>query len=275
MILVQLTNGFGNNLFQYNAGKLLAEYLNQKVCVIPPTHDYYAIPCLENLGMDFDPPHLSGYNMLTDANYKTAFNKEYAEYNFFLKGYFEDYTIFSKDIKEIKSWYPPVKKRDNNDLVIHFRAGDRLFYKNEFYSKPSVDRYISAIEKFDFEEIHIVTDMPKWDFINEGQLKEMRFHRIVPEYQSVPIKESVDYFNSFVEGLSKYNPKMQNRSVSEDFNFIRTFDNILFQHGTLSWWASVLSEASSVGVYGPWRPWKGDSNKNLSKIDLPGWFQWE
>ena len=275
MILVQLTNGFGNNLFQYNAGKLLANFLGQEVCVIPPSHDYYAIPCLEKLGMDLDPPHLSGYNMLNDGSYKSAFDKKYVDYNFFLKGYFEDYTIFKSDIKKIKGWYPPVEKRQNKDLVIHFRAGDRLFYKNEFYTKPPVESFIGAIEKYDFDNLHIVTDMPKWDYITERELKEMQFHREVPAYQSVEPSESVDYFNSFVDGFSSYKPIMKNRTVSEDFNFIRTFDNILFQHGTLSWWASVLSEASQVGVYGPWRPWKGDSNKNLSKIDLTGWFQWE
>ena len=103
----------------------------------------------------------------------------------------------------------------------------------------------------------------------------MRFHRQVPESESVSINKSVDYFNSFVDGLSAYNPQVSHRSVGEDFQFIRTFDNILFQHGTLGWWAAVLSEASSVGVYGPWRPWKGTSNKNLSDIPIDTWFKWE
>jgi len=275
MILVQLTNGFGNNLFQYNAGKLLANYLNQEVYVIPPDHDYYAVPCLKDLGLNFNWPFTDGFHMLDDGNYKTAFDKKYEDHNFFIKGYFEDYTLFEDNIEEIKSWYPKVNKREDKDLVIHFRAGDRLFYKNEFYSKPSVDKYIEAVERFDFENLHIVTDMPKWDYITESQLANMKFHREVPSFQSVPLVESVEYFNSFVEGLSIYDPKMTNRTVSEDFNFIRTFDNILFQHGTLSWWAAALSDASQVGVYGPWRPWKGDSNKNLSQVGFNGWFQWE
>ena len=63
--------------------------------------------------------------------------------------------------------------------------------------------------------------------------------------------------------------------MAEDFTFIRGFKNILFQHGTLSWWAAILSEADKVGVYGPWRPWKGDSNKNLSNVNIEGWFKWE
>jgi len=78
-----------------------------------------------------------------------------------------------------------------------------------------------------------------------------------------------------VDGFSKHCPVVTHRSIVEDFNFIRSFDKILFQHGTMGWWAAYLSDAAEVGVYGPWRPWKGVSNKNLSKIPLPGWFQWE
>jgi hypothetical protein len=48
----------------------------------------------------------------------------------------------------------------------------------------------------------------------------------------------------------------------------------MFEHGTLSWWAAFLSDASRVGVYGPWRPWKGASNKNLSNVPLDTWFKW-
>ena len=58
------------------------------------------------------------------------------------------------------------------------------------------------------------------------------------------------------------------------FNFIRSFDKILFKNSTFSWWASVLSDASRVGVFGPWKPDKGKKNKNLGQADFPGWFSW-
>ena len=162
--------------------------------------------------------------------------------------------------------------------MIHFRAGDRLFYKNEFDYKPSVKSYINAIKKFDFENLYIVTDMPKWEYLTAEKLNNTKFHVNIPSEVRVPIKKSVDYFNSFVDAFEAYRPIVnadKTRTIFEDFNFIREFDNILFQLGTLGWWASVLSNASKVGVYGPWRQWKGENNKNLSKIDLQGWFQWE
>ena len=103
----------------------------------------------------------------------------------------------------------------------------------------------------------------------------MNFHVDVEPSRRVDISLSTSYFNSLVEGFSKYSPVVKKRSIVEDFNHIRSFGNILFQHGTMGWWAAVLSDADKVGVYGPWRPWKGKSNKNLSDINLKGWFKWE
>lgn len=277
MVIVQFTNGFGNNLFQYNAARLLAEFHNQKVYAVPPKLDYYAMPYFENLGVDFIESGIDIRSLVhvNEGNYKSMFRDSYSGLNFLVRGYFEDYTIFDKHIDEIKKWYPKVEKRSNKDLVLHFRAGDRLFYKNEFYTKPKVEDFINAIEKFDFEQLHIVTDMPKWEKATEKDLLSMKFHYDVPQKDRVETKLSVEYFNSFITGLEKYNPSVVSKSVSEDFDFIRTFENILLQHGTMSWWAAALSDASSVGVYGPWRPWKGTSNKNLGKFNRKGWFSWK
>ena len=148
-------------------------------------------------------------------------------------------------------------------------------YRNLFDKELLVNALAYRQEKFDFNKLHIVTDMPKWDFIDETELANMSFHYNVPVENRVSPQESVDYFNSFVEGFAEYKPIMEKRTIVEDFNFIRSFENIMFQHGTLGWWASTLSDASKVGVYGPWRPWKGTSNKNLSQVNFDGWFQWE
>lgn len=275
MVIVHLTNGFGNNLFQYIAARLLAEFHKKDLIVVPPSKDYYAIKELEKVGVDFSKKQKTGnFVNVSEQNYRSAFSPEYSNFDFVLFGYFEDYTFFHKEVDLIKSWFPKIEKRKDNELVIHFRAGDRLFYKNEFDYKPKVESYINAIEKFDFSNLHIVTDMIEWDHLTKEKLEKMKFHVDVSPSARVPAQMSIDYFNSFVDGLAKYDPIVEKRTISEDFNFIRSFDNIMFQHGTLGWWASVLSEANKVGVYGPWRPWKGDSNKNLSSIGLEGWFKW-
>lgn len=276
MITVQLTNGFGNNIFQFVAAKLLSIFHDQNLLVLPPFPDYYAIPSLERIGIKVDRFQRPSSGLeIGDSNYKFAFDSKYSNSDFILNGYFEDHTYYKDKISLIKSWFNPVQKRSDDDLVIHFRTGDRLFMKNEFHTKPRVVNYFRALEKFDFDKLYIVTDMPFWRHISIQDLQSAEFHINVPMEKRVDAQLSVDYFNEFIDGLSKFEPIVENRTIDEDFNFIRTFDNILFEHGTLAWWAAVLSEASQVGVYGPWRPWKKETNKNLSKIDLKGWFQWE
>jgi hypothetical protein len=274
-VAIQLTNGFGNNIFQYVAARLLSEFLESDLVAIPPSKDYYGISELEKLGVTFQSKVLNNPIRINDSQYKMCYTDSLKGRDILLSGYFEDYTIYFNEIDKIKSWFPNFAPRDDKSLTVHMRTGDRLFMKNEFYTKPRAENYLEAIEKFDFDKLYIVTDMPDWAHVTEGSLKNMKFHLEVPANNKVPIEHSVKYFNEFVDGFSKYNPIFKKRSITEDFNFIRNSDNILFEHGTLSWWAAVLSQAKKVGVYGPWRPWKGQSNKNLSKIPLDNWFRWE
>tara|TARA_Y100000034_G_C6901531_1_gene417103 strand:+ start:2179 stop:3036 length:858 start_codon:yes stop_codon:yes gene_type:complete len=274
-VYVKMTNGFGNNLFQYVAARLLGQFHGLEVLAIPPSEDYYAIPCLKKVGVKFGQKEGQGKTMsVNDSNYIEAFNPAHHGCDFLVSGYFEDYRYYIKLRDKIMSWFPQVSKKHDKDLVLHLRTGDRLFYKNEFFTKPKVEDYLKAIEEFQFERMHIVTDMPEWKPLTEVELNSIEFHLDVPADKRVSASESVAYFNSLVEGLARFEPLVQKRAVGEDFDFMRSFDNILFQHGTLGWWSAFLSDASKVGVYGPWRPWKGVNNKNLANIPLKGWFKW-
>ena len=130
----QLTNGFGNNIFQYVAGRLLADYHGAYHYVIPPTKDYYAIDCLKEVGVNFSPKKLSNPVSINDRNYRMSFDPVLKNRDLVLNGYFEDYTHYYDSMKKIRSWFPPVEKRKDKALVIHMRTGDRLFMKNEFYT---------------------------------------------------------------------------------------------------------------------------------------------
>lgn len=275
MIYVRLTNGFGNNLFQYNAACILARFHNTEVLAIPPSQDYYAIECLRKLGIKFGKPSSNLKSVNGDKEYIESFSEKLHNQDILLSGYFEDYRFYLSSREMLISNFPDVKKRANNDLVLHLRTGDRLFMKNEFFLKPKPEDYVRAINNFDFDKLHIVTDLPIWELVTEDKLSRMRFHNDVPSSKSVPIEYSVSYLNSLIQALEPFSPIVEKRSVGEDFNFIRTFDNILFEHGTMSWWAAFLSSATKVGVYGPWRSWKGTSNKNLSSVPLNNWFKWK
>lgn len=275
MITVQLTNGFGNNIFQYAAARLLAEYHGQELSVLPPSPDYYAIQDLEQLGVSFGGKPTSTALLVGDQNYLQAYDSAYKNQNMCLQGYFEDYRYYYSFISKIKTWFPKPDFRTDNSLVIHIRCGDRLLQKKAFLNLLSADKYVSAIQQFEFNKLHIVTDMPKWAPITETEYRDMWFHNNHPGSEHASPKEAVAYYNRLVTALAPFNPERIPRRVGEDFEFIRKFQNILFEHGTMSWWASVLSNAQKVGVYGPWRPWKGLKNKNLSQIPMDGWFRWE
>tara|TARA_Y100001963_G_scaffold155052_1_gene245201 strand:- start:521 stop:1348 length:828 start_codon:yes stop_codon:yes gene_type:complete len=274
MIYVQLTNGFGNNLFQYNAARLLATYHGQELTAVPPNSDYYGIEEFKKIGIPLISTEIPNCEIVNEVNFTHYFNANYKKSNLLVTGYFENYKFFKNNIDLIRSWYPEITNHNTSDLVLHLRAGDRLFYANEYDSKPSGQNYVNAIEQFEFDKLFIVTDMPEWRPIGTDELENMKFHVNVPQENRVTPQQSVDYFNSLVESLDQFQPIHAKNSVAEDFSFIRGFNNILFQHGTLAWWAAALSDAQKVGVYGPWRPWKGASNKNLSEINLEGWFKW-
>ena len=70
MIYTRLTNGFGNNLFQCIASKLLATFLEQENTYVPPTSNYYGI---EELGKIVDLAFKGGERQYIGVNGKIAF----------------------------------------------------------------------------------------------------------------------------------------------------------------------------------------------------------
>jgi len=284
LVIVKLTNGFGNNLFQYIAGRLLAEAHGKELGLMLPFDGYYGLIEFKKLGLKFDlviDEELKGnFVKVTETNYIESFQKKYIDYNLELDGYFEDYTFFLPYLKTIKKWFPQVIKRFNNDLVLHLRLGDRLFLSDTYKSNGFVTPldFTEAIRKIEYEKFFIVTDMPLWKEIDIKTLSSLSFHQ--NKVKEVNLKIALEYLNSLIYSLNELNPivchrKQKNGSVADHFSFLRTFNNIIFQHSTTAWWASVLSDATSVGVYGPWRPFKHNGNKNLSQIPLPGWYKWD
>ena len=281
MVFVKLTNGFGNNLFQYIAGRLLAEYYNKKIVLCPPFENYYGIIQFEKLNLEYD--GLSTYcndnkKHVNDQNYLECFNDKYGDSNFILDGYFENYLYYINNVEKIKLWFQPVNQRDDNSLILHLRTGDRLFYSSEYTShgKPliSIQSLELALKNIDFDQLFIVSDLPNFKRIDMKTLKSYTFHIENLQVEPFIYEWALEYHNSIIQMLTQFSPIFQNQEVYKDFDTIRSFKNILFQHSTTAWWASVLSEANSVGVYGPWRPFKRRENKNLSNIPLPGWYKW-
>ena len=283
MIFVKLTNGFGNNLFQYIAGRLLAEHHHKKLILIPPFKDYYALNDIEQLNLFYDDIcyDIDGKKIIRiqDNEYLLAYNKQMRNKDILLDGYFEDYTFYYDYIDQIKTWFKIPETKNNEDLVFHLRTGDRLFYKAHYDSKGNplvgIDRIENALNQFDYSKLYIVTDIPSWEETTINEMKNLKFHVEINPIDSIDIASAVNYHNALIKALNKYDPIIQNNDITSDFNFLLSFNMFLFQHSTLAWWAAVIGGTKQVGVYGPWRSYKKERNKNLSHIPLPGWFQWE
>jgi hypothetical protein len=279
VVKVILTNGFGNNIFQYVYARLIADINDAHLMVEVPPKARYVIPSLEAVGVPMVRYSLG--DKIYDISDKNATvdltNVPCPGFYFLVHGYFEDYKLFKPHRDKIKSWFPNVPVTNTKDLVLHLRLGDRLFYHNTYGEYVvTAESFRNAIQTFDFERLHIVTDMKEWRNITKTELEGMKFHADKPSAHLNDLQIAVDYFNSLVDMFSQFNPLVRvGNKIHEDFNYIRSFDKILFQHGTLAYWAAFLTAASRVGVYGPWRPMKGKKNKNLGKTDLPGWFSWE
>ena len=283
MIYIKLTNGFGNNLFQYIAGRLLAEHLGEKIILIPPCKDYYGLRDMIKLNLFYDDIiykiDVDNITCVRDNDYLFAYNKQLKYKDILLDGYFEDYTFYYEHLDHIKTWFKIPENKNNEDLVFHLRTGDRLFYKAHYDSKGNplvgIDRIENAINQFDFSKLYIVTDIPSWEETTINEMKNLKFHVEINPIYSIDIASAVNYHNALIKALNKYDPIIQNNDITSDFNFLLSFNMFLFQHSTLAWWAAVIGGTKQVGVYGPWRPYKGKGNKMLSRIPLPGWFQWE
>ena len=286
-IKIKFSKGFGNNLFQYSFGRLLAEYHNLN----------YSHPAILEMGIKKE-NYSFNKNLKTikfkaksnfeakryDKNHKQWFDSKYNNYNFDFNHfmfYFEDYHIYRSHLKKIRNWFPIVKKTNTKDLVLHFRLKNRLVWETHYknFVKPEVYKRIIS-SNFNFDKLYIVTDANKWGYVNKKDIKEiqkeikMKYRKNLTDF--IPVKKSIRFMNNLVDSLKEFNPILcHNKNFIDDFNFIRSFDQIMFKNSTFSWWASVLSGASKVGVFGPWKPGKGKGKiRNLGRTDYRGWFSW-
>ncbi len=286
-VKIKFSKGFGNNLFQYCFGRLLSEYHNLN----------YSHPAIPELGIK-EETYSFNKNLRTvkfkaksnfeakkyDKDHQQWFNLKYNNHNFDFNHfmfYFEDYILYKPYLKKIKSWFSIIKKTNTKDLVLHFRLKNRLVWETHYknFVKPETYRRVIS-SNFNFNKLYIVTDADKWDYVNKKDIKKIQ-EEIKIKYRKnltgfIPIKKSISFMNGLVDSLKEFNPILyHNKKFIDDFNFIRSFDQIMFKNSTFSWWASVLSGASKVGVFGPWKPGKGKGKiKNLGKTNYDGWFSW-
>lgn len=286
-VVINFTIGFGNNLFQYTYGRLLAEKNGLSL-------NHRAIPEVGVEAQITEPNQLLPLVIVDDSNYKKIFfTQDLSGCNVLINGYFEDYKILENNLPEVRSWFDKVPITNKKDLILHLRLQNRLIQVNHNKNHISADSFKEAISKFDYERLHIVTDAEKWTPYTMEDIEKIRHEIAVgpnPPTKApwVEAEQSLEYMNHLINGLSDLNPVVHcngaetikgsgglRGSFVDDFNLTRSFNQVIIFNSTFSWWAATLSGAEKVAIFNPWKIAKPKhQRRNLGKTSFKGWFNW-
>jgi hypothetical protein len=267
--------GTGNQLFVYFYGMMYSEKFK-----IPYYH-----PGIKTMNIPPNPiknknslPIKKIFNFIEQLdNYSAKFNYN-IEYSF--EPTIENYHIFKQYVNQLKNILPiKYKTYNKDDLVYHFRAGDYFFDNNHYLLNG--DKLEKVINNIKYKKLYGVTNLRKFSAWNMDEYIAYRKEYLSKGEHCEPYKESqcvqppkfqevLDHINGVINVLNKFNCEWISDSVYEDFNSIRSFNKIIINVSTLSWWAAVLSDANEVYAPKDWK-WKKRTNKNLPYIGLQGW----
>ena len=271
-------NGVGNQLFVYLYGMIFSNKLN-----IPYYHQ--GIP---NLNIKPNKSNKkNNYKNKLIKNFIKELNNNNIDKNinyqieYSVNPTIEDYNIFKPYINYLKSIIPFKKNINinNNDLVYHLRAGDYLFISNYIYLNSN--KLEQLLKKIKYKNLYVVTNLVKKSPLTFDEYIELRkkYFKYGEHEKPLPINNCIqnnefhkviETFNNMINLLNKYNCIWISDSVYEDFNFMRSFNKIIINVSTLSWWAAILSDAEEVYAPKNWR-YQKKNNKNLPLIDLKNW----
>ena len=234
MITTNFVGRFGNNIFQYCIGKILADKLNYSLHI---RNNKYGNVFLGQDGITHRGPIVRLSGMTVDL-----YNiKQYENKRIELNGFFQRYEYYQPYKDKILSWlnlpefnleYPTP-----NDLVVHVRGGDLLSgpYNNSHPPGPFA-YYNKIIEQSKFDKLYIIT-----------------------ENTNDPVAQKI---------YNRFDSVMISRSVLEDFDFLLHSSRVILSLSTLSWWATYLGCAKEVHfpLIGMWHP---DNYRNNLDLAVP------
>ena len=242
-------NGFGNQLFQYSFARLLAE---ERGCDL--TYSGFGRVCFASL-LDYEfisePEHIVKYspekhNILMTIDYDGDI----------VYDYLENHLTYKNHIDKIRSWFPKVDKTNTDDLVVHLRRGDNGANINTLFEW--YDEVIKS-QNIQFDKVVLVTDGPE-------DTCSLKFKK----YYDAEIY-STETINCKIWPESQTEKKERYKYDIKDFNFMRTFDKILFSNSTFSWWAAFLSDASEIYLNKDWQSGHKGGRVKLGLTDYPNW----
>jgi len=253
MIIIRLAGGFGNQLFQFGAGLLLAKKSGIKKILIDDgaLNNYDAkrqnellnFINLKGISLDIKFKHLnitkfrlprlaplnfSKFPLVSDKNFQKIIK---SPNNFFalLDGYFQ-WELSQDDFNEIivllGEFLVNQDMKINHDCVIHIRGGD--FVNLGWNSVASREYYLKSVETM------------------RNEYKQDKFYIITDDREySKTILDRLDIDCEFI-----------GKSMHEDFRLIGSFKYRILSSSTFALWASAFGDNEKSFVIAPkyWTP---------------------
>ena len=240
MIFVKYRGRLGNNIFQYNIGRLLA-HLNSTVLKTTWIHpEFINMTPVESPAIIEDSlPTITKRNFIQEDFTPGRFSGK----NVRCAGHVQYHRVMTDNKELVKSWMnmDPILPGHEKDIVLHMRLGDYFRFRKVIH--PSW--YRNILEK---------------DF-----LKGRKIYGVVEKPRTKIEQEYVDKIRDLIPGII-----IEYRSAREDFNFIRQFGIIICSNSTFCWWAAFLSEAKKVFVYSPWFTSRFDLDNTRGWVKVKG-----
>lgn len=230
---------YGNQLFPYMVGRILAHHLKFKFINHTINHPDFM---LQDLKDDIENDNYNSYNSPVqliggvehpDFNIHETINDKTPR-KIMLDGFFQrkKFVLPFKDL--IKKIYKYEKINTNkNDLAIHIRSGD-LYIPNLSNNLLPIEYYEMAIEMTPYENITVCTDDPE-----------------------KPISAHI---------IKKYNCKLFKGSERETITFLASHNNVILSQGSFSFWAGFFCDGDNIINAIPRTGWNSEANKD--DIDL-------
>jgi hypothetical protein len=254
MVSINYIGRFGNNLFQYVFGRLLAvknglaletEWNHSDMIKFAPN------PTGERgaFGVKIDDQHRAEFPTNPDWLDLCWKNK-----HVMLKGYFQHPHFYDPNKKEIKSWMflPALYKGHEDQIALHLRLDDYDVTGGKPIISPQWYAVVLSREENRGKKVFIIVEKPKKSWEIEYMEK---CNRLLGHLQ--PLTVSQDSYN--------------------DFHLLRSFGTIITSNSSFAWWAAFLSEAKRIYTFERWlinSPFvKLQYAENM--IPVPGKYIWE
>lgn len=282
MVTVLLSGGLGNQMFQYAAGKSLANRLNTHLIINTYALDKRTQTTTRNFELDIFGIHPSLQSSLRSkfaikarpfiTKHKSLFQKlgffsdgsaivfvpefNLLKGNVILNGYFQNEKYFessSENIREEFTFQTPLDGINENlselisateSVAVHIRRGDYITDTNAANNFVTCDRfyYEQAIR---YIKERVVT--PTFFVFSE----DMQW-----------VKEQIDFGESAVQ----YIDWNKGTNSYRDLQLMSLCKNIIIANSSFSWWAAWLNKNPEKIVLTPSR-WFKDENRNNKELD--------